>query len=536
MAEEVPERPALILGDDVWSFRRLLERVERVAGGLRREGLESEQRAVVMIPMSGELYAALLGVLQIGAVAVFLDPWVGVRALRRLARLAEPQAFLGSSRAHWLRLLVPALRGLPVTVTTGRRLGPFLARRTLEELAEEPRDPRVHPRQEEHRALITLTTGSSGEPKGADRPHGFLLAQHRALAETFPYREGDVDMPMFPVFALNNLACGVPSVVPEMDFRRVDRVDGRRLLQRMLDHGVTTATASPPFFDALAEALESGSGLDSEKGERPKLRRILTGGAPVSDSQLRRWRRALPETEIVVAYGSTEAEPVAHIDADERLRLSAESEHFRGFCAGRPVPAVEARLVRIEAGALTLGDGGWQALEVAQGEVGELVVTGDHVCRRYFRSPEAEAANKITDGDGRVWHRMGDTGCFDPAGRFWLVGRVHSTVRRGDELLHPQLVEAVARGEDSRIRRAALVGLGTEDERRAVVVVESAGGAAVPADDLRSDVLSLDVQERLRAAGFAVDEVRVSPKPLPVDPRHASKIDYQRLRRRLGGR
>ena len=97
-------------------------------------------------------------------------------------------------------------------------------------------------------------------------------------------------MPMFPVFALNNLAVGVPSVVPTMDFRRVDRVDAAAILRQMREHGVTTCTASPPFFDRLAATRQN-----------PGLRRILTGGAPVSDAQLLAWRRAFPGTEILSA-------------------------------------------------------------------------------------------------------------------------------------------------------------------------------------------------------------------------------------------
>ena len=107
----------------------------------------------------------------------------------------------------------------------------------------------------------------------------------------FMYEEDDVDMPMFPVFALNNMAQGVTSVVPDMDFKCVAEVDAETILAQMHQHGVTTCTASPPFFDRLTERL-------AKKGRSaPALRRILTGGAPVTDAQLRRWQIVLPETD-----------------------------------------------------------------------------------------------------------------------------------------------------------------------------------------------------------------------------------------------
>lgn len=484
VARRHPDRPALIMPDGSITFSALRERIDRASAGLQREGLRPGDRAIVMIPMSIDLYVAMLALLDLGAIAVFVDPWIGWRQIAAFAKYAEPRAWLGIPRSHALRLLV---RSIPITVTTGRRLGPFPARRTLSEIEKPAGDGAVHESQPDDPALITFTSGSSGEPKGANRTHRFLLAQHRALAAEFPAQEGDVDMPMFPVFALNNLAVGVPSVVPAMDFRRVDRVDGAAILRQMREHGVTTCTASPPFFDRLAVT-----------GENPGLRRILTGGAPVSDAQLLAWRRAFPGTGILVAYGSTEAEPVAHISAEERLELKGP-----GFCAGKPVERIRAKLIPMG------------------GEIGELVVTGDHVCRDYYRNPRAVKENKLVDPDGTVWHRMGDTGWFDDQGRFWIVGRVHSTIRRGDEMIHPQLVEQAARGEDPRIRRIAAVGVG----ERVVLVIETDAG----------DEIERDIRARLEAAAQTVDEIRLTREPLPVDPRHNSKIDYGRLRKQLEG-
>jgi acyl-CoA synthetase (AMP-forming)/AMP-acid ligase II len=523
VAARAPNRPALIApapdgGARRCTFAELRDRIDRAAAGLRRLGLEPGERVIVMIPMSIELYVVLLAILQIGAVAVFVDPWIGARQIAAFAAFAEPRAWIGVPRSHLLRLFAGALRSIPWTVTTGFRLGRLPARRTLAELEAEPGEGSIHPAEPESPALITFTSGSSGEPKGANRTHGFLFAQHRALAAEFPAEEGDVDMPMFPVFSLNNLAVGVTTVVPDLDFRRVGQVDAARVLRQMADHGVTTCTASPPFFDRLTARIATSP------GETPRLRRLLTGGAPVSDAQLRAWRRALPRTEIVVAYGSTEAEPVAHLTAEERL--DAIVPKAPGYCAGCPVDRIRARLIRIHDGPVELGTGGWPAWEVPAGGIGELVVSGEHVCRDYYRNPRAVRENKIAEPDGTVWHRMGDTGCFDSAGRFWIAGRVHSTIWQQGKPVHPQLVEQAAQGEDPRIRRAAAVGLPDPalGERVAVVVETGAG------EELRDDVRS-----RLAAAGQPADEIVLTAEPLPVDPRHNSKIDYRALRARLSG-
>jgi long-subunit acyl-CoA synthetase (AMP-forming) len=339
------------------------------------------------------------------------------------------------------------VRGIDIAPLSVRRFsGPF-------------RDA-MHDAAADDKALITYTTGSSGRPKGVNRTHRILVAQHERLAEEFPAREGDVDYCAFPVFALNNLALGVTTSLDDPAI-------------------ATTATASPPFFD--------------EASGHP-FRRILTGGAPVTDLQLQTWMKKWPEAEIVLAYGSSEAEPVAHITAEERLRIGG-----RGYIAGKIVAGVKTRL------------------EMIDDRVGELLVSGDHVCRNYDNDPRATQQNKVLDRDGTSWHRMGDTGWFDEEGRFRIAGRVYSTIWRYGVPVHAQLVEQAALGNDSRIRRVAAVAVGA----RVAVVVES--------DDDVGD----DVRARLAAAGEPCDIVLVTREPLPVDPRHGSKIDYDKLRARL---
>ena len=534
VARRVPDRPALVMGEgkdskdgkdgkdrkrDQISFAELWDRIDRASVGLRRRGMEPGDRAIVLIPMSIDLYVTLLALLKIGAVAVFVDPWIGRRQIAAFAAFAEPRAFLGIPRSHLLRWLEPGLRAVPLTVTPGRRLGSLPAGTTLAELEAEPGDGWIHPAAPEDSALITFTSGSSGEPKGADRTHGFLLAQHRALAAEFPGQDDDVDMTMFPVFALNNLAVGVTSVVPAMDFRQVEEVDAARILRQMESHAVTTCMASPTFFDRLAANPKSGS---------LRLRRILTGGAPVTDGQLTLWLSAFGKAEILVAYGSTEAEPVAHLSAEERLAATSPVRpRTPGFCAGPPIDRIRARVIRIHDGPVALGADGWSGWELPAGEIGELVVAGDHVCKSYYRNPRAVQENKIVAPDGEVWHRMGDTGYLDGESRFWLCGRVHSTIRRAGEWVHPQLVEPAARKGDLRIWRLAAVGLPDPQLGEKVVVVVQV------LKEEGTATLERDVRARLAEAGLPVDEVRVTREPLPVDPRHNSKIDYALLRESL---
>src|SRR6185295_12873743 len=145
VAVQAPDRPALIMADGSITFGDLWRRIGHAAAGLRRLGLSPGERAVVMIPMSIDLYVAMLAVLDVGAVAVFVDPWIGRRQIASFAAFAEPRAWLGVPRSHLLRLLDRRLRAIPLTVTTGRRLGSLPARWTLAEMEGMEEEGEVQP-------------------------------------------------------------------------------------------------------------------------------------------------------------------------------------------------------------------------------------------------------------------------------------------------------------------------------------------------------------------------------------------------------
>jgi acyl-CoA synthetase (AMP-forming)/AMP-acid ligase II len=289
--------------------------------------------------------------------------------------------------------------------------------------------------------------------------------------------------------------------------------------------GVNTITASPPFIDRLAARLS---------GERRKIpiRRILSGGAPVRNDQLKSWREGFEDSEILVVYGSTEAEPVAHISLEEKIgAVSSLRPRSPGFCAGKPASLLKAKIIRIMKDDIPQGVFSWNGCELGKGEIGELVVSGDHVCRDYFNNPQAVRENKIIDADGVLWHRMGDTGYFDDSGRFWLTGRVHSTIFRNGLPVHPQLVEQAAKGDDARIGMAAAIGIPDAGcgEKVAVIVNLSKRNSK----NGYSQAISEGVKERIKNAGLASDFIMLTDRPFPLDPRHNSKIDYAMLKKGL---
>ncbi len=499
------------------SFTELWRKVDSFSFALRNHSMQTGDRIILMIPMSLDLYIALLGIIKMGGVAIFVDPWINYKQIADFCLFAEPRGYIGVGKSHLLRFLKRELIRIHFTVTTGKKLLGFPAKYSFPVMLSCDGDGEIFRAEGSDPALITFTSGSSGIPKGANRTHGFLSAQHKALEDEFSYKTEDVDMPMFPVFALNNIAAGRTSIIPDMDFKNVAQVNPEIIAGQIEYLGVTTCTASPPFIDRLADYI-----LECRK--KPiYLRRILTGGAPVSDKQLDKWRSAFPDTDIQIIYGSTEAEPVAHISLKERLEIVAHDEGKNtGFCAGTPVSRVEAKTIKILKGPID-SSLSWEGLETDDNEIGELIISGDHVCRDYFNNPDAVRENKIIDPQGKLWHRMGDTGIFDSSGRFWLAGRVHSTIVRNDQIFHAQIVEQAVKEALPEAKQVAAVGIPDTD----------AGERLIIAVFLHQRIEKKSIYKRLKKTQCGMDDVVIMKYPLPVDPRHNSKIDYCELRKRI---
>src|SRR5690606_12400836 len=125
-------------------------------------------RVLLFIPMSIDLYVALLGVMHAGATAVFVDAWADRRRLDAAVAAARPDLFVGPPKAHLLRLISPSVRRLSRTWMAG---GPAFPLRRDERAAIPPATA-----DGDSPALVTFTTGSTGAPKAAARTHRFLWA------------------------------------------------------------------------------------------------------------------------------------------------------------------------------------------------------------------------------------------------------------------------------------------------------------------------------------------------------------------------
>jgi acyl-CoA synthetase (AMP-forming)/AMP-acid ligase II len=504
------------------TYGQLEQLIFQAAKGLQDLGIREGDRVIIFLPMGVGLYACMFAVQTLGAIAVFLDSWARAKHLGASAECVAPKAMISFKQAFELIEGVPGFESLEVRVIAGDTGGvEFDAR--VEELVFTQGRAEICPVESEHTALITFTTGSSGKPKGANRTHRFLSAQHGALKQVIPYTPDDIDLPAFPIFSLNNLASGVTTIIPAVNLAQPSPKDPAALTCQIVHGGITCATLSPSMLVGVAAYC-------AEKGEAlPGLRRVVTGGAPISKDNVRDFRAIAPNAEVWVLYGSTEVEPMAHIEAGEMLGLESDPDPEiveEGVNVGHVDPSLDYKFIKIVRGPVDLNERSWDELEVPRGGVGEFIVTGDHVCRDYYNNPEAFRKSKIRGLDGRVWHRTGDLARLDEQGYLWMVGRIHNVIERGDRYCFPVRAEVILHAIDG-VKRGAFLGMPDDElgERTAVAIQRAEGAPAEAA-------MCAEVLRRFAKNDIPVDALYFVDD-IPMDPRHHSKVEYGALRQRI---
>ncbi len=522
--------PTQPLGHQRFTYAQLFEMAGKIAHCLHERGLRQGDCVIVFVPMIPYLYTSLFALQLLGAIPVFLDTWARRQQLGLVAKIVNAKAMISVEIAYDLCEGEPILDAIQNKIVLGPVTRAHPAR--LEDFLDQPKKiTEPCPVEKEHTGLITFTTGSSGVPKGANRTHRFLAAQHYALDHCLPYREDDVDLPVFPVFSLNNIGGGVPTVLPAIDVANPSEMDGELLVRQAEDCGVTCMTLNPSLLVGISRFCK-------KQGKKlTQIRRVFAGGAAVSRDMVLEFNEVAPAAELMVAYGSTEVEPIAHIVTKDILATPSLSDQDpelvdEGVIVGTFADGLSYKFLRISRDPIEIrAPDEWKQWEVKSGEVGEIIVAGEHVCGEYYNDTEGFRRAKIRDPQGVIWHRTGDVGRLDKNGQLWLVGRVHNTITRKGGYVFPVRAEIVLKRLPF-VQQAAYLGIPDKDLGEKSVCVLAPADPGALGDEGRLAPWRKEVLRVMGKNGIPVDEI-VFYREIPLDPRHRSKVEYDQLRNAL---
>ncbi len=503
------------------TYRELNQSGAALAHGLKKSGITTGDRVLLFLPISPEFYLSIAGIQRIGAIPVLLDAAVGKDRIEDIVQNAQPVGIITTGAT--LLLLTTLLDAYHIQIRISTTDGESGSTKFTNLLTNTSQD--IVAVQQDDTALVTYTSGSSGAPKGANRTHRFLAAQHYALKRLFPYNETDIDLPVFPVFTLNNIASGIQTVLPAIDVSRPAPNDTNTLLNQIQQCRVNSMTLAPSSFRTMARYCKT-NGITL-----PTLRRVLTGGAPISETDISAFIEIAPNCQSWILYGSTEVEPIATIESREMLSVKPSEDRNNitevGVNVGKIDPELTAAFIAINPKPILGTD--IATISVNDGDVGELIVAGEHVCRGYYHNDEAFLRAKIKDANGIIWHRTGDLGRRDPDGYLWIVGRVHNVVKRHGEYFFPVRCEIMLKDIPS-VSNAAYVSVDSNNQQYIVAVVTL---ERTVADTPHNQTTTRNtIIELFTNAHIPLDQV-VFMETIPMDVRHHSKVDYTLLQKQL---
>jgi acyl-CoA synthetase (AMP-forming)/AMP-acid ligase II/pimeloyl-ACP methyl ester carboxylesterase len=487
------------------TFQELTERIDALAQTLRRSGVGPGHRVALLVPPGLELTAAVYASWRAGAAIVVADTGLGWRRMAEALRSADPDYLIGvpAAVAAAAVLRIPGGR-----IAIGRTRDKDRARSTGNPKAPPSSSPkRIEPTPDPEAAVL-FTSGATGPPKGVVYRHSQLRSQLELVRAICGITPDDRLVAAFAPFALYGPALGIGAAVPQMDVTRPGTLTAVALADAAAAIGATLIFASPA---ALRNVVVTASGLTEEhRAALGRIRLVLSAGAPVSLALLRRVQTVLPAAELHTPYGMTEVLPVTDIALAELEQVGRGN----GVCVGRPLRGVRLGISPLDA----LGQATGPPQDLVD-VTGEICVSAAHVKDRYDRLWATEQASSRDHG----WHRTGDVGHLDATGRLWVEGRLAHVIATAGGPVTPVRAEQRIEAE-APVTGAALVGVGPQGTQQLVAVV-------VPASPGRAGLADDALAQAARTAADVPLAAVLSARALPVDIRHAAKIDRTRLAR-----
>jgi long-chain acyl-CoA synthetase len=305
--------------------------------------------------------------------------------------------------------------------------------------------------------VVLYTSGTTGQPKGAELTHENLRRNAEAARGLFGLGSDAVTLGALPLFHSFGQTCGLNATIGGGGMLTlIPRFDPGQALEIIQRDHVNVFQGVPTMYGAM---LHCPGRADYDTSS---LEVCASGGSAMPVELMRGFEDAFG-CKVLEGYGLSESSPVASFNHPDRERKPGS--------IGTPIEGVEMKVVD--------EDGS----EVPQGDVGEIVIRGHNIMKGYWNRPDA-TEETIRDG----WLHTGDLGNVDEEGYFFIVDRKKDMIIRGGYNVYPREIEEVLY-EHPGVREAAVVAIPHDEYGEEVgAAVALKDGAEVSAEELRDFV------------------------------------------------
>lgn len=422
------EKTALIHKDKQFNYRELEHEIEQVSDGLVAHGLEAGDRAAIYLPKLPETVFSLFGTAQAGGVFVPINPLLKPQQVSYILRDCNVRILITSKdRFAQLKDVIATCPNLKLVILLGDKKPDFTLHNVQvlnwNELLQTTDHASTHRRNESDVAAILYTSGSTGNPKGVVLSHRNMVAGAESVAEYLKNTSEDRLLAVLPFsfdYGLSQMttAFSVGASVVLMDY-----LLPRDVIKAADRYEITGLAAVPPLWNQLVQ-------LEWPESVTKRLRYITNSGGAMPVATTQQFRQSLPNTDIVLMYGLTEAFRSTYL-APNQVDIRPES-------MGKAIPNAEIIVVRED------------GTECEAGEAGELVHKGPLVSMGYWNDANKTAErfkptpNQLPELkliETAVW--SGDQVKRDEEGYLYFISRKDEMIKTSGYRVSPTEVEEV---------------------------------------------------------------------------------------------
>ena len=482
-ARSWPESTAFIFHEEVWTYRRLAHEVERVARGLAVSGVKPGDRVVLHMMNRPEMLVSYYACFRLGAIAAPLRTACTFAELAPMLHRLQPTLYIGESSlypnvAAVDAAILPREKRFIVDDADPNGVQPWnVLKQAIQ--ADLPTPASDKP------AVLLNTSGSTGQPKFVVHTPNTLAAMTDLGGQNLGLSANDVIVFQLTLAHAAGLFCSLIFVRLGLPFIMLQSADADIVLRNIERYRGTWMIGFPYQYAALLEAQQA------MPRDLSSLRMCLTG-ADVCPVELQKRVRSVLRAPLYNIWGATEV----------------FGQLTFGLQPGPVVRITEEAQVR-----LVDENGG----DVAQGEVGELLIGGAGVFAGYWNDPAA-TVQSLSAG----WYHTGDMMQRGEGNELRFVSRKKDIIIRGGTNISPIEVEEALVACHPAVQEAAVVGkpdpvLG----QRVFGFVRLATGAK---EGVTAEILQ-NVAQRL--ASYKVPEALCVLDTLPRN--QLSKVDRRQL-------
>ena len=470
-ATNYPDRTAIVLGDTRLTYAEVDSFANMVANLLVSRGIRPGDKVALTCPNLPYFTVVYYGILKAGGTVVPLNVLLKGREVAYHLNDSDAKAYFCFEGTPELPMGQAGHEGFGqadgcehffvITADLGAA-SPIEGTETMAQaMGGQPGTFDAIATDEDDTAVILYTSGTTGQPKGAELRHRNMRDNALSGEDLFGASADDPDtflcvLPLFHSFG--QTVCQNGAFAYGGTVVMLPRFEAHAALQLMLKEKITFFAGVPTMYWGLLGALADDPDLDVSSLAK-NLRVAVAGGSALPVEVHKEFEKKFGVT-ILEGYGLSETSPVAS--------FSRFGEPVRVGSIGTPIPGVEMKLI----------DPDWNEVEGTD-QVGEIAIKGHNVMKGYYNRPDA-TAEAIHDG----WFRSGDLGRRDEDGWYYIVDRSKDMIIRGGYNVYPREIEEVLMTHPD-VSLAAVIGVPDEshgEEVKAVVIRNP--GASVTEDEL----------------------------------------------------